>query len=300
MSVINWLEIAVSADEEAVEAVAEVLRTYGRGVAIEQPFVQPRIDEAPQHDASRRPVVKTYVPQDAAAEEAQSRIEQALWHLGQLRTIEPPDVRVIAEEDWANAWKAHFPVLHVGTRTVIVPAWLRYRQRRGEIALRLDPGMAFGTGMHPTTRLCLRAVEELVQPGMRVLDVGTGSGILAVAAARFGAAEVVGIDVDPVAVAAAELNVQLNKLEPTVRIHEGNALLFGEFDLVLANITARANSDLAPYHAASLTANGRLVASGILADMVDVVVAAFEPAGLQVLHTEQDGDWVAIRAARRA
>jgi ribosomal protein L11 methyltransferase len=199
----NWLEIAVSADEEAVEAVAEVLRAHGRGVAIDQPFVQPRIDEPPLPDPSRRAVVKTYVPQDDAAEDARGRIEEALWHLSQLRSIEPPEVRVIAEEDWANAWKAYFPVLHVAGRTVIVPAWRRYRTRDGEVTLRLDPGMAFGTGMHPTTRLCLAAIEQRMEPESRVLDVGTGSGILSIAAARHGAREVVGFDVDPVAIAAA-------------------------------------------------------------------------------------------------
>jgi ribosomal protein L11 methyltransferase len=282
-----------------------VLRAHGRGVAIDQPFVQPRIDEPPQPDPSRRALVKTYVPQDAAAEDARSRIEQALWHLGQLRTIEPPEVRVIAEEDWANVWKAYFPVLHVAQRTVIVPAWRRYRPRAGEVVLRLDPGMAFGTGMHPTTRLCLNTIEELVEPGTRVLDVGTGSGILAIAAARHGAVEVVGVDVDSVAVAAARGNIKLNRLGRTVKVHEGNPdpggtmsdLFFGQFDLVLANITARTNATLAPYHAASLAPEGRLVASGILADTADMVIAAFAHAGLTTLGTEQDGDWVAITAA---
>src|SRR5205823_4052056 len=107
------------------------------------------------------------------------------------------------EEDWANAWKSFFPVLHVGRRTVIVPAWRRHRRRGDEIAVRLDPGLAFGTGMHPTTRMCLIAVEELVEVGNRVLDVGTGSAILAIAAARLGASEVIGLDIDPVAVSTA-------------------------------------------------------------------------------------------------
>jgi ribosomal protein L11 methyltransferase len=299
--VTNWLEIAVSADEEAVEAVAEVLRAHGRGVAIDQPFIQPRIDEPPEPDPSRRPIVKTYVPQDAAAEDARSRIEQALWHLSQLRTIEPPEVRVIAEEDWANAWKDFFPVLHLARRTVIVPAWRRYRPREGEVTLRLDPGMAFGTGMHPTTRLCLTAIEDLVHPGVRVLDVGTGSGILSIAATRHGAAAVVGLDVDPIAVAAARSNVKLNHLSRIVRILEADpvagASQLGQFDIVLANITARTNASLAAFHTSSLRSSGQLVASGILEDTADMVIAAFRHAGLKTLRTEQDGDWVAITAA---
>jgi ribosomal protein L11 methyltransferase len=307
----NWLEITVNADEEAVEAVAEVLRAHGRGVAIDEPFVQPRIDEPPMRDPSRRAVVKTYLPQDAAAEEARSRIEQALWHLGQLRTIDPPEVRIIAEEDWANAWKEYFPVLHIAGHTVIVPAWRRYRRRDGEVALRLDPGMAFGTGMHPTTRLCLSAVEELVQQGSRVLDVGTGSGILAIAAARHAAREVVGLDIDPVAVTAARANVRLNRLGRVVKIYEADPTLplsgkrgEGEdpqrFDIVLANITARTNAALASFHAASLAPGGRLVASGILEDTTDLVRDAFAGAGLITLDVRQDGDWVALLAAHDA
>jgi ribosomal protein L11 methyltransferase len=329
----QWLEIAVSADEEAVEAVAEVLRAHGRGVAIDEPFVQPHIDEPPVRDPTRRAIVKTYVPQDAAADEARIQIEQALWHLGQLRAVEPLDVRVIAEEDWANAWKAYFPVLHVAAHTVIVPAWRRYRPRNGEVALRLDPGMAFGTGMHPTTRLCLAAIEELVQPGSRVLDVGTGSGILAIAAARHGAREVVGLDIDPVAVAAARANMRLNRLGRVVKVYEGDPLSHPEddgrdvipsearnpllvatdsspaqgglgmttprgFDLVLANITARTNAALAPFYAAAVALGGRLVASGILEDTTHVVREAFVGAGLMTLDVRQDGDWVAILAAR--
>jgi ribosomal protein L11 methyltransferase len=221
---VDWLEIAVLAEDEAVDAVAEVLRAHGRGVAIDQPFLQPRLDEAPQRDPTRRPLVKTYIPEDAAAPAVQEEIARALWHLGQLRAVEPLAARRIREEDWANAWKPFFPVLHVGDRTVIVPAWRRYRRRReDELIVRLDPGLAFGTGTHPTTQLCLRWVERLVQPGSRVLDVGTGSGILAIAAARAGAASVLGLDIDPMAVDAARANVRLNRLSRRVRILEGSA-----------------------------------------------------------------------------
>ena len=215
---------------------------------------------------------------------------------------------MIAEEDWANTWKAYFPVLHVGSRTVIVPAWRRYRARDGEVTLRLDPGMAFGTGMHPTTRLCLAAIEERMEPESRVLDVGTGSGILSIAAARHGAREVVGIDVDPVAVVAARANVRLNRLARRITIVEANptdsadaqSAALERFDMVLANITARTNAQLAPFHAASLAPTGRLVLSGILADTAEMVSAALQDVGLTVLDIEQDGDWVAIHAAHAA
>ena len=246
----DWLEIAVAADAEAVDAVAEVLRPWGRGVAIEEPFVQPRVDEDPEYDPGRRAVVKTYILDDDAAPEACRRIDEALWHLGQLRAIEPLGTRRIAEEDWANAWKPYFPVLRVGESTVVVPAWRRYRRQPNERIVRLDPGMAFGTGMHPTTRLCLMAVEQLVRPGCRVLDLGTGSGILGLAAARHGAEKVLALDLDPLAVEAARKNVRLNRLGRVMKVLEGTlssdqkeGATFGEFDVILANITAAGSRD---------------------------------------------------------
>ena len=301
----DWLEIAVLAEDEAVDAVAEVLRQHGHGVAIDQPFVQPRVDEAPRNDPSRRPVVKTYIPDDDAAPAVQQTVEQALWHLSQLRSVEPLSVRRIKEEDWANAWKPFFPVVRVGDRTVIVPAWRRHRRQEGELIVRLDPGLAFGTGMHPTTQLCLRAMEELLQPGMRVLDVGTGSGILAIAAARAGAAIVLGVDNDPIAVHAAKANVRLNRLSRRIELVEGSAEDVRpkpgeEYDLVLANLTARVNASIASWLARPMRLGGRVIASGILWDMAELVTDAFADAGLRVVDRGQEGDWIVLIAERTA
>lgn len=218
----NWLELAVAADVEAVDAIAEVFRAHGHGVAIDEPFVQPHIDEPPQLDSTRRSIVKTYLPDDPVAQEARDAIEKAVWHIAQLGTVEPLQVRSIVEEDWASAWKSFFPLLRIGRRVVVVPAWRRHRRREGEIPVRLDPGLAFGTGMHPSTRLCLVAAESLVSPGARVLDVGTGSGILGIAAARLGASEVIALDIDPIAVAAARTNVRLNRLSRVVAVFQGS------------------------------------------------------------------------------
>lgn len=299
----DWLEVAVAADDEAVEAVAEVLRAHGHGVAIEEPFIQTRLDDPPLRDPSRRPVLKTYLPDDGSAPEARRQIEESLWHLGQLCAVEPPSIRRVAEEDWANAWKAFFPVLQVTSQIVVVPAWRRYRRRPGEVTVRLEPGLAFGTGMHPTTRLCLLAAERLMRPGSRVLDVGTGSGILAIAAARLGARRVVALDIDPQAVAAARANVRRNRLGGVVEVVEGTLGLAADeqhsgFDLVLANLTARTNTKLAPSFAAALRPSGRLVASGILEDSVDVVAEACTRVGLAVVERQAEGDWVALVAAK--
>lgn len=319
----SWLEVAVEVEREAVDAVAEVLRLHGQGVAIEEPFVQPHLEEAPRPDPARHPIVKTYLPDDPEGADARRAIEEALWHLGQLRSVGPLAVKSVVEEDWATAWRSFFPVLRLGKRIVVVPTWRRHRRADGEVVLRLDPGLAFGTGMHPTTRLCLEAAESLVEAGARVLDVGTGSGILAIAAARLGAREVVAMDIDPVAVGAARQNVRLNRVSRVVRVLEGtleeDGVLCaprtaertpspqpshrgrrsqrpGEFDLVLANITARTNAALAPALAGALRQGGRLVASGILEGNLHLVVAAFDAVGLRTLEVRRDGDWTAVVA----
>jgi len=219
-----WLEIQVSVDNEAVEAVAELLARYGyNGGVVIEPAWTPG-DEGPEfsYDRARPSVLKTYLPLDAHAEDARQRIEQALWHLGQLRPVGPLQVRRLEEEDWANAWKQHYRVLRVGERIVVVPSWLEHQPAPNDVVLHLDPGMAFGTGLHPTTQLCLGLLERYVQPGQRVLDLGTGSGILAIAAARLGAGHVLALDNDPVAVAVAAANIARNGVSATVTVAEGS------------------------------------------------------------------------------
>ena len=160
-------------------------------------------------------IVKTYLPLDGTAGEAQRRLEEGLWHLGQIYPIPDPVIRELAEEDWAEAWKQQYHLLRVGRRIVIVPAWEAYAPAPGEVVIRLEPGMAFGTGLHPTTRLCLEALEAHLAPGCTVLDVGTGSGVLAIAAAKLGARSVLALDADPVAVSVARENVALNGVAGT-------------------------------------------------------------------------------------
>jgi ribosomal protein L11 methyltransferase len=332
----TWLELSVSADNEAVEAISEVLARFGyNGGVVVEPAWTPG-DEGPEfsYDPVRPAILRTYLPLDAQAEETRQRIEQALWHLGQMRPIGPLQLRTLAEEDWANAWKQHYSVLRVGRRIVIVPSWLEYQAAPADVVLNLDPGMAFGTGLHPTTQLCLGLLEERTRSGLRALDLGAGSGILAIAMAKLGAAPVLALDNDPVAVAVAAENVARNAVADRVHVAEGSlgagarmghwlsgdfgvprpgaagqapdaaegsalpAPLIPEpssqFDLIAANLIARVLSILAADLAAALTPGGTLISSGIIDSREEEVTTAFAAAGLRQLERHIEGEWLAL------
>jgi ribosomal protein L11 methyltransferase len=198
----KWIELSMEVDGEAAEAVAETLRRYGhQGIVIEQRYAE---DEGlPGDPPPTGPLtVRAYLPDDAEAPGKRNEIEKALYFLGRLYPLPEPVFTVIDEGDWAEAWKANYQPVRVGRRLLIKPAWLDAPVKPGDVLVELDPGMAFGTGTHPSTQLCLAALEDLAQPAQRVLDLGCGSGILAIAAAKLGATDVLALDTDPVAVRA--------------------------------------------------------------------------------------------------
>src|SRR2546421_2107729 len=241
----RWLELTVRTHPEAVESVSELLSRYASGgVAIEEPI--DLVDEGQEYRVLvGQPVqVHAYLPIDGKEEEARQRVTEGLWHLASLgqHFVGDLQTRIVNEEDWANAWKDYFHVTHIGRRLVIRPSWRAYHPKNDEVVLELDPGMAFGTGLHPTTRMCLEQVERYTRPGMHVLDVGTGSGILALAAARLGAANVYCVDNSSVAVESATANVATNGLSERITVALGvldeakTTRMAGKYDLVLANI----------------------------------------------------------------
>jgi ribosomal protein L11 methyltransferase len=304
-----WLELSVVADVEAVEAVSEILgRVAPGGTSVEPAYDLVDDGLGARIDVTRPATVRAYVParDPAAAEAAAARAGEALGHLQAfgLRPIGELTTRVVHEADWADAWKRHVPVLRVGQRLVIRPTWRRHRLSPGDVVLALDPGMAFGTGLHPTTRLCLAAIEALGDreelAGRRVLDVGCGSGILAIVAGRLGAGDVVGVDTDPIAIEATVANAERNHVVDRVNAQIGSVPTGdGPFDVVVANLIASLLVELADALVQELVEGGRLVASGIFVDRESSVIDAFATAGLDVVGRWTEGDWVALEAVRR-
>lgn len=271
-------------------------------VSVEAPFDLVDDGLGARVDATRPVTVRAYLEAQHAGD-AVERARRDLGHLQAfgLRPIGELETRVVHEEDWAEAWKGHFPVLRVGRRLVIKPTWREHAAAPGDVVIALDPGMAFGTGLHPTTRLCLTAIEQLADEGglagRHVLDVGCGSGVLGVAAALLGADSVLGLDTDPIAVEATQANAALNGLETRIQARRGSLPTSGgPFDVVLANLIASLLVDLASELHESVVAGGWLIAGGIFVDREQEVVSSFAEVGLRVVSRHAETDWVAVVA----
>jgi len=299
----HWLELTVQTHPEAVESVSELLNRYTTGgVAIEEPIEL--VDEGQEYRVlTGQPVkVHAYLPIDGKEEAARQQVAEGLWHLSSLGSQFVGDLqtRIVHEEDWANAWKDYYHVTHIGQRLVIRPSWREYLPKNNEVVLELDPGMAFGTGLHPTTRMCLEQIEQRMRPDMRVLDVGTGSGILALAAAKLGAANVHCIDNSSVAVESAVANAEMNHMSDRMNVVLGvldeteATHLSGQYDLVLANIIARVIGSIASNLALVLAPGGILITSGIIEDRRHETEKPLLATGLKLIDQVMIDDWVTL------
>jgi ribosomal protein L11 methyltransferase len=317
----RWLELAVSADSEAVEAVSEILaRVAPGGVVIEPAFELLEDGLAARPDPTRPAIVRAYLPAPSpdraagggATARALEQVRRDLGHLQafNLRPVGELATREVDAAEWATAWKASFPLLRIGGRIVIRPPWRRHRARGDEVVVALDPGVAFGTGLHPTTRLCLLGLEAFAADGWlegrRVLDVGCGSGILALAALGLGAAAATGIDRDPLAIEATRANARRNRVARRVVTRVGSLPVPGEpFEVVVANLVAAVLIELAAgLYAATCPgrevpdSGGRLLAGGIFADREAEVRRALAAAGFRLRRRWTDEEWVALEAER--
>lgn len=296
----EWIELAVDVDSEAVEPVSELFARYGfnEGVAIDEPYVQDGDGDNLEIDTSALFTIRTYVADSDFKPDVVEEIRQALWHYGRIRSVGDLRVSTLKEEDWANAWKEHFQVHRIGDRTIIRPPWREYEPKDDEVVVELDPGMAFGTGLHPSTRLSVLGVEQVVKPGDTVFDVGTGSGILAIAAVKLGAERADCVDVETVAVRATNENAERNGVSDRIAVELGSAgagePFQGEYDVVLANIIARILIELSEALVRQTKPDGHLVLAGIIQSREQDVVDAFTGRGATVVTRRQHDDWVSL------
>jgi ribosomal protein L11 methyltransferase len=304
----NWMEIAVTVSSVGEEAVTDLFyRTGSKGVVVEAPeLIQEYIDSGvwDYHDfkdveLTGKCVVKGYFPEDERLNERLTNLREELLFLEELFPAWSLEARtlLVKEEDWANEWKRYFKPIRVGRSFLIKPTWEEVVSQDNLVTIEIDPGMAFGTGTHPTTTLCLEAIEDHVRKGDRVFDIGTGSGILAIAAAKLGAIVQAG-DIDTMAVRIAQENISLNGVADKVRVEAGNLgeALKGQADMIMANIIADVIIDLLPELPALLKQEGLFIASGIIETRLAEVRTKMEEAGFQVIGEMKDSGWVLIKA----
>jgi len=312
----NWTEISIHTTAESVEAVSSILYEIGaNGVVIEDPEVLHRewdtpfgeiYQLSPDDFPTEGVFVKAYLPVDSGElGETLETIKEQLSHLASYGldlgkgTIAVNDVH---EDEWAHAWKKYYKPVPVSERITIKPVWEEYTPKNdNEIVIEMDPGMAFGTGTHPTTVLCLRALEKYLTPGDNVYDVGTGTAILSVAAVKLGASDVVAMDLDEVAVRSAQANTELNQVHERIQVIQNNLLdgMEGPVKLVVANILAEIIVRFTDDVHRVLEPGGTFIASGIISAKEADVKAALERSKLEVVETVSIDDWVAIVAKKR-
>ena len=296
----RWLQVSLVVDGEMAEVVADVLERFtSNGVVVESGVIY--TDEEDEGTPNGPLTVYGYLAVDEHLEETRHRLEEALWHLGQIQPLPLPSCDFIADENWMAAWKKHYHPIPVGERLLVLPAWLEseYPER---IAVRIDPSMAFGTGTHPTTQLCMELLERYTVVNRLVIDVGCGSGILSIAAIKLGASHALAVDIDSQAVRSTRENAEANQVLAQIETGQGSVteIIAGNFSirqspLVLANILAPVIIRLFAAGLADLvTPGGTLILSGILDRQADEVVNTAVTYGRNELERRQITDWVAI------
>ncbi len=290
----SWLELSLILNGELAEAVTEVLSRYALGgVAIEM-----AADNNGALSAATEVLVRAYIPIDGQEEAQRRRIEEGLWHLSQIQPLPEPEFRILKEADWQTSWKKHFQPILIGKRLLITPPWITIEES-GRKVIVLEPGMAFGTGLHPSTRLCLEGLEDHLHPGDNILDIGCGTGVLSIAAVLLGANHVLAVDTDDVAVQTTRENAERNHVAEYIQVEPGSLEKVKTLqtepqqnDLIVANILSHVLMDLIQSGLATyVKPKGMIILSGILAEQIEPLVKLAADADLELIDVRSEKDW---------
>ena len=310
----NWLEVSMTVDGELAESVADVFARFApNGVMTEQGV---KYNDAEDAGTPTGPItVRVYLEINDQIEETRQKLEESLFYLGMIQPLPNPAYKQIADQNWMEAWKQHYKPILIGKRLLILPAWMESPDPN-RIAIKIDPGMAFGTGTHPTTQLCLELMEKVFEERGKMkdsfvlplscIDVGCGSGILSIAAIKLGAKIALGVDIDEESVKNSRENADTNEVGDELILGMGsvNEILAGKFafkkaPLVVANILAPVIVRLFEASLADLIEDeGAIVLSGILYEQEQSVIEAGQAKGLRMNERRQMGDWVALTMSR--
>ena len=281
-----WQELSITVPHEYVEPISYLFGRYGKGVSTELA-------------GEGKVLLRTYLT--TGSRQRMARIDVGVRLVGAIEPIGDLEIRKLPEdEDWMESWKSHFRILRIGKRLVIKPTWLEldFTASPDDIVIEIDPGVAFGTGYHPTTDTCLQAMEQHIAPGMTVLDLGTGSGILTIAAIKLGAGLVTALDIDSQAVTAARRNFRRLGINKQVRLGQGSVphptAPAGDFDLAVANISARGVADRCPFILTALKPGALFIASGLLNTQKEEVAAVVEPLGFSLISEWPQEEWTTL------
>ncbi len=303
---IHWIEVKIECDGELAEALTEVLgRFVSNGVVVESVTrFNPRTQE---NEPTGQLHVAGYLAVDDELEHKRQKLAEALWHLGQISPIPEPTYQPILDENWMEAWKKHYRPITIGKKILIVPAWYSGKRKGDRAVIRINPAMAFGTGTHPTTQLCLEMIERHLTQGIKLIDVGCGSGTLSIAALKLGASHVLAVDTDSQAVTSTLENAELNSIAASSlevgrgsieEIHAGRYSL-QQAPLVLVNILASIILRLFDQGLSNLVSDdGVLLLSGILEDQADEIIQKGLAHGMKVIDQCTQGDWVSLALSK--
>lgn len=309
----NWLEISVKTTSQGIDFISILFDDLGaNGTVIDDPkLVNEYINSNTWDYTDLKPVkdcssiyIRGYFPLDEKINMRKEALANGLKHLASKNLIEKKyeiSENIMADEDWENNWKKYFHATKIGESIVIVPSWEEYTQKEGELVLTLDPKMAFGTGTHPTTAMCIREMEKIIKPNIKVFDIGTGSGILALVAAALGAKKIEAVDYDSMALKVAKENIRGTLWENKITLKESDLLsnIKGKAHLITANLIADLIIRILPQIDSHLEKDGVFLTGGIIEDRLDDVLAVVKKNNFTVVNTIREKNWITLRIERK-